>query len=157
MSRQLKAHPLGVSGITTLIFIVALSVVGIAISGPSNGNATSPPDSQTSAQLRAAIIQIAKANGGEPAPSQGRVVRTTRRDVNALVIGGGELPFDDEVFAVVVRGNFSITRHPPGKPAPTGKFLTVTFDAATLEARDLMLTQTEPMLEQLGTAVSLGL
>lgn len=133
--------------------VAALSAVGVAISSSSQTDGP-VPDPLAVTELRTAVTEVASANG-EKAPADGRVVLTTRKAATAA-IGGGDLPYEDPVYAVVVEGTFTGSHYPPGAKPPTGKYLTVTFDTTTLEARDLMLTQTAPSIDQLGTVVPLG-
>jgi hypothetical protein len=139
--------------LVAVALVAALSVVGVAISSSTQSDEP-VPDPQAVVQLRDAIAPIAAANG-EKAATNGRVVLTTR-DAAAAAVSGGQVFSEDPVYAVVVEGSFTSSHHPSGTEAPSGKYLTVTFDVTTLETRDLMLTQSEPKIDQLGTVVPLG-
>jgi hypothetical protein len=61
---------------------------------------------------------------------------------------------DDQASVYVIKmagGPFTAVQHPPGQPAPTGQFLTVTVDAATHRITDIGYANVEPDLSKIGS------
>lgn len=152
MMRITPSRRLNRVAVGAVIAAAAVGIAGVAISH-SAGTPPEKPDPATIAALRQSALEIAKTNG-EASPFGGKLVKTNRQAFVGLA--GGEVPFNDEVFAVELHGNFTSNRsHPPGLPAPTGSVLTLTFDASTLELRDFVLSRAALDLARLGELIPL--
>jgi hypothetical protein len=102
--------------VTRISQAVLVLVLAVPVSGCQGGGGSSSPraaeevgrtDATTLAALGEAALGEAKRYGDE-SPSDARVVQTTRKALTELV-AGGQLPFEDPVFAVVLHGDFTST------------------------------------------------
>lgn len=137
--------------------VVAIVVAALATAGSGIGQAPpmlAPPGGAAIATLRVEAVEVAMRYG-EAAPTDGRALSTTRRDLGRIFTS--DVPFDDPVYAVVLQGRFTSTGpRPYGTDAPTGRVLTIAFDMSTLSVTDVVMTSGEPDLSPLGESVPLG-
>lgn len=74
------------------------------------------------------------------------------------LIGGAIINDHSPVYVVQMSGTiFTSPHHPPGVPAPTGKFLTITYDAATLRITDIGYDDVQPDLGMIDAVVPVDL
>jgi hypothetical protein len=120
------------------------------------GAAPPPPDATELAAIRQLLLSES-ATMGEPHPTDGVVVPTTRRLAELVDIDTNEP--DTPVYFVLARGDFTAYDSSPpegGKP-PTGTILTLTIDPATNESIDTGLPAAMPDLDAMGTPEPLEL
>ena len=94
---------------------------------------------------------------GEPNPTDGVVVPTTRRLAELVDVDTDEP--DTAVYFVLVHGDFTAygTSVPPGGKPPTGTILTLTIDPRTNESIGTGLPAAMPDLDAMGTPQPLRL
>ena len=113
---------------------VALAERVPTVTGPRPGGLAT---ASVRSDLRARALFFAQRAGVAAPP---RIVAVAAADHQAAESEISGAIVDDHVPVYVVQmtgATFTATRHPPGVPAPTGKVLTVTFDAATLNVLDV--------------------
>ncbi len=112
------------------------------------------------ASIRAAALRFAAENG-EPSPTGGLVVATTRRAASRALWGVGA-DTDQDVWLVVLKGRFTYYGGPPSTepsseaPAVTAVVLVMLFDAADGRMWDWGLMNEAPDLARLGETHPLG-
>lgn len=138
----------------TLLAGVVLAAALAAITG-----ATKAGSQDRVAEVRAAAYQFARSSH-EPNPTPGEIIRTTRATANALLFVGTEVETDQPVYVVTMRGNFEtlvpvFAPDAPGARRPS-RFLTLVYDAETVEVVDWAVTYTPSDLTSLGLPQPLG-
>jgi hypothetical protein len=139
--------------------VLYASIVGIAIvvgvaapalaALPSQGKATSSPAIPATAipALRTNMLKLARFND-DARPTAITTVLTTRAKGLQDATPGDLVPGSagQKVYLVVIKGNFKDTHAavPYGARIPTGKYLVVTIDPATLEVMDLGIGNNAP-------------
>jgi hypothetical protein len=115
-----------------------------------------PPSAQQLADLRQKAWLFAARNG-DPRPSAGQVVATTRQQIASLD-RGVRVDSDQEVYVVQLRGTFTafLAHVPKGVPAPRGTLLTIVYDASSGYITDWSLQNTGQPLSILGPVQGLG-
>jgi len=130
------------------LFIVAVSVTSCAASEDA-GSPVIRPVAEVRGNLRQVAHGIAKRAGIESPASMVAVAAPDHQAAEAVVSGA---LIDDHAPVYVVQmtgGTFTATRHPHGRPAPSGTVLTVTFDAATLQVTDIGYDSVAPDLTKI--------
>ena len=89
------------------------------------------------------------AADGDNQPSSAQYVETTRRAA-ARIVSGSWVDSDQDVYLVMLRGNFVHNRHPYGVPPPRGTVATFTADRITQGIYDFSLGDRVPDLSALG-------
>jgi hypothetical protein len=109
-------------------------------------------DPNVVAKLRDMGLQ-ASAHAGVPSPKTMVAVAASDHSAAAMIVSGASLPDHSPVYVIVVTGGtFTVdASRPPGAPAPQGSVLTLTVDAATLQATDGGVRNTEPDLDKIGS------
>jgi hypothetical protein len=146
----MKLLGLAAAGFVALGFGIAAAVGAFGGSShPHTVTAVAPP-SPSPAEL-AAIRQLAlraAAGMGDPSPTDGVLVPTTRR--LAELVDVDTIEPDVPVYFVVVHGEFKADSAPPGVEPPTGTILTLTIDPATNESLDTGLVKAMPDVNAIG-------
>jgi hypothetical protein len=82
-----------------------------------------------------------------PSPATMQAVAASDHQAAEAVISGAVIGDHAPVYVVqMTGGTFTAPNHPRGVAAPTGQFLTVTFDAATLDVTDIGYDDVPPDL-----------
>jgi hypothetical protein len=118
--------------------------------------ADTPPDPTALAAIRDMVIEMASLNG-VPSPANGRVYSSTRQTAENL-ISRDTVDTDQPVYVALVSGNFVgyLASVPTSGQFPTGRAMTIVFDATTLAVTDWGLDEQVPDLTPLGLSVPLG-
>lgn len=137
---------------------VIAAIAAVAGSAAVGGHAASPPAAQPSpavAALTANALAFAATNG-DPDPTSGRLVATTRSKGVAAATGSS-VDSDQNVYVVTLRGHFVAydAKVMRGAPIPHGSVLTIIYDAATNAVTDWSVTDTDPDLASLGAVQSI--
>lgn len=67
-------------------------------------------------------------------------------------MSGAIIPDHAPVYVIeMTGGTFTAQHHPPGVPAPEGKVLTLTVDAATHRVTDISYLHEAPDLDEIGS------
>jgi hypothetical protein len=104
----------------------------------------------TEPQIKQLAVAFAAANG-DPTPSSMEYVEGSRQQlVLALSRGTVSVPNTEDVFAVVMQGNFVANVSGPGAP-PSGSVLTMVIDSTTGELVNFGIQKSVPPLAGLGT------
>jgi hypothetical protein len=114
------------------------------------GVAPPPPDATELAAIRQLVLRESSTMG-EPHPTDGVVVPTTRRLAELVDVDTNEA--DTPVYFVLARGDFTAydASVPPGGKPPTGSILTLTIDPSTNESIGTGLPAAMPDLSSMGT------
>lgn len=135
--RPNSTHRVVVFGGLCLAALAAGVIVSSAVSGP---RVIGPPPLAKLQKMRAHALRAAR-QANEDRPSGGLVVGTTRTLINEAN-GGSLVNTDQDVYVVQLRGNFVdyAVQHPanPGVPH-RGTYMSIVYDAETLEVTDYML------------------
>jgi hypothetical protein len=129
----------------------------IAVRGHTFFPAGTPPDPLAIAAMRNAALQMALLNG-EVRPFGAEAWSTTRQ-MAVSVASDDRVDTDQSCFVVELSGHFTayLASTPGGAPPPTGRTMTLTFDAQTLELTDWGVRDTAPAFTQrLGGGMPLG-
>jgi hypothetical protein len=122
----------------------------------TTGVAPPPPDEAELATIRQLVLE-ASTNLGDPTPTDGVVVPTTRRLAELVDVDTDEP--DTPAYFVLVHGAFTdyAARVPKGAEAPTGTLLAVTIDGATNEVLGGGLVGAMPDVNAIGNPEPLEL
>lgn len=139
-------------GATALVLAGLAAFLVIVVSAQSGSRAIEPPTAAELAKIRAHALREAALNG-DPNPADASYVATTRKRINAADGSGTEVSSDEEVYAVLLRGNFVAhgASRPSGAPPPRGQYLVVVYDAETLDVTDFILGDRPMRLSEVGT------
>lgn len=155
MKRLIRLRPITVMAIAVFLVSCFAAVGSFAVAKSSGDRVAGAPPADALNEIRRVAIAIAKENH-ESAPHSGRLVRTTRKA--AVALGGGAVFDEQDAYAVVVRGRFTVDRSAHRSVPPlSASVLMIVFDSSTLQVLDLSFRQTEPDLTRLGDVVPLGL
>jgi hypothetical protein len=115
-----------------------------------------PPGAVELASIRHVVLRAA-TKMGDPTPTAGVVVPTTRRLAELVDVDTDEA--DTPVYFVLVRGTFtdSAARLPKGAKPPTGTILTLTIDPTTNESLGGGLVRSIPDVAAMGKPEPLAL
>lgn len=146
-----------------LVFLAIGIVLGFALTGPKAASDTAGPDTAgpPSTAERAALKTMATdfaARSGEPSPSDGQVVGSSRVAAVEAVMGE-QIYSDQPVYVVTMHGHFVgyMAHMRPGAPPPTGTDVTLVVDANTNELLDWSISDRPSDLSTLGTPAALAL
>jgi hypothetical protein len=105
--------------------------------------------------FKASALEFAKQNGDDKPALQ--VVSTKRKAANDVALSGAKVDSDEDVHVIQMRGNFTghMTSRPKGHKAPTGKVLTMVYNATTGELTDWSLSPDARDLAKLGSVKKL--
>lgn len=94
-------------------------------------------------ELQRAARALVESNA-DVAVHEGLIVVTTRQ----FAAGGDLVNSDQPVYELVLHGNFTCAAcsRPPGATAPTGEYLTLSMDRATLATTDFGITRVRPAI-----------
>jgi hypothetical protein len=122
----------------------------------ATGVAPPSPDATELGVIRELTLKAA-SNFGDPTPTDGVLVATTRRLAELVDVDTNEP--DTPVYFVLVHGRFTdyAARIPKGAKPPTGTLLTLTIDPATNKSLDSGLVRNMPDLNAIGTPQPLPL
>ena len=149
-----------------LMSLSAVCVAAVLVSFPLTSSSATPvpagaPVPAAAVQhLTSAAAQVATI-GGDAKPVWTEGMRTARDNALRVATPGDTVPgsASQVVYLVIMEGNFTLTDVPTlaKSQAPTGHYLTVTFDPATFQIIDLGLTNTSPVaaFRSLGLASTL--
>ena len=149
-----------------LVAATLLSAVGLCAayaagafgggSHPHVAQGAPPPPSPAELRMieRLALRQAAAA--GDPDPSSGVVVPTTRQIAERVGAGDPTEPSTPAYF-VLLHGEFTGNEAPAGAALPTGSILTMTIDAKRNTVTDGGIEDRMPDLDAIGRAVQLTL
>ncbi len=129
-----------------VIMAAVLVSVPLAASAASNTESTGIPPA-TISQLTAKALTLA-TRGGDANPGSMEAVATTRDKGLSVATPGDTVPgsASQNVYLVVIEGNFTLNDapRPPKAPAPSGNYLAITLNTATLQVMDLGLSNQDP-------------
>jgi hypothetical protein len=132
---------------------------------PSSSAASTPSPAipAAAAQHLSTITERAAKMSGDARPATMEAVKTTRSKALGIATPGDIIPGSagQTVYMVVMKGNFTLNyvSRPPKAHAPTGHYLTITFDPTTLQPMDLGLSNQAPTassLQSLGPVSTLA-
>jgi hypothetical protein len=148
--------------------IAAVSLAAAAVAAPlATSSAASPPSASsgipaTAAQRLTGIVARAAEMDGDAKPVWIEAVSTSRDKALAMATPGDTIPgsVSQPVYLVVMKGNFTLNDFstPPNTRAPTGSYLSLTYDPATFLVMDIGITNDPPPdpLQSLGPVSTLA-
>lgn len=144
---RLSAKRLALTGGALAILALCATALAMAVT-------RSTSQSLPIASIRGSAFAVAQAYG-DSAPTNGLIVESSRNRVAGLF--DASVASDQKVYSVLLRGDFVANRpRPPGAPAPTGSYLTISLDADNFQPLDVVLTKGQPDIGTLGPATPLG-
>ncbi len=128
----------------------ALTFAGVSFGGGKALPHIAPPTAERIQALRQDVLSLAAENG-DPSPTDGAVVASTRSAAIDLIAPGTVVDSDPPVYLAIANGKFTAEGSaPPNAEAPTGSVLVAVYDAKTGALLDWGLLQTAPDLAELG-------
>lgn len=106
--------------------------------------------------FKASALEFAKQNG-EANPTAVQAVSAKRRAVNDVLLSGAKVDTDSDVHVIQMKGNFTghMASRPKDSKAPTGKVMTLVYDATTGEVTDWGLSPDAKDMARLGSVKKL--
>jgi hypothetical protein len=143
-------------GVAAALFaVIALSIAAAAGAfgsswHPARG-AAPPPSAAELQKLGRAALHAATLDG-DPHPSAGFVVPTTRRIADQVTAGEGSAVPNTPAYFVLLQGHFALgdVSVPEGAKAPTGTVLTLIFDRRAIRNLGLGVGTRVPELYAMG-------
>ena len=154
---------LAMSAASTVALLVASIAFASTTTGATGATGTTGTTGATGAtgqsvlsetQIEQLAVAFATANG-DPDPTSMEYVEGSRQQlVLALSRGTVSVPYTEDVFAVVMQGNFVANVSGPGAP-PSGSALTMVIDATTGQLVNFGIQKSVPALTGLGTVTTI--
>jgi hypothetical protein len=147
---------LGLAALALAALTFGIAAAAGAFHRGPNGVAPPSPAPAELAAIRQLVLQAASTMG-DPSPTDGVLVPTTRRLAELVDVDTAEP--DTPVYFVLVHGRFTDYRAPvpKGGKAPTGTILTLTIDPGTSQSLGTGLVGAMPDLNAIGKPEPLSL
>jgi hypothetical protein len=114
-----------------------------------------PPSVKDQADMKAAVLRTS-TEAGEPNPTNVRVFATSRAAAEQA-LADARVDSDQPVYAIVLEGSFVSQNapRPAGTPAPSSRYITMTWDPQTRDVVDFGLPEVAPNTSSLGPSLTL--